>query len=705
MRRNWFIFILIAALRFGWADVSRASPVWHWSNPLPHGNDIIEMAYYNGSVYQVCDAGQIYSSSDLSFWQSLNSHSTNSLQAVTVFGNRLVVVGENGAVTYSDDGYNFVATNLATTDWLVGVAASSNLVVAVGDNAAIYTSNDGATWKRQAAPPSVGGNWLLSVAYGGGMFVTVGERGYIATSANGTNWTYRNLSNTNDLNYVTWITTQNLTNGFPTNSFLAVGNSRAIVSTNLGAAWNTPMILNLTNSMYSAAGNESSRLLAGDATIRLGQSVSTANVWREPTGSLLYTAPDWTYYSSLALPQTNTYALGGEAGLFAQSGNTNGNYLWNELGSSARDWLWSITTNSSLYVAVGDHARIMTSSDGVNWEIESINDTNSVNATNTVFFGVGGSTNLLVAVGSGGSLAVSTNNYYTVVTTNSDGSLSTNLVSSIGIVWLPLPAPTTNDLHGVGTLGSTYYISGGHGSIFSSGNGTSWVSRNSTVTTYLSSIETFSNTLVCVGDVGTILTSPDGVTWTKRTSGTTNWIYRVRNFNGQLIAVGENGTILTSSNATTWTARTSGTTSWLNDVQMVTNTYYIVGSLGTLLTSTNATTWTNTPIITDSSLYSAATMNGQLVTVGLEGIILRSQIIPDLTPPDILDFSTVDGQYTFLVEGDTDQSFTLDSTTNLINWTTGPAVNITDSDGSVLFQLDPGASPPTYQFFRATLTP
>ena len=150
----------------------------------------------------------------------------------------------------------------------------------------------------------------------------------------------------------------------------------------------------------------------------------------------------------------------------------------------------------------------------------------------------------------------------------------------------------------------------------------------------------------------------------------------------------------------------SGTTNWLNDAVMVTNTCYIVGNNGTVLASTNFVNWTNVGCITSQSLYGAATQNGQLVAVGLQGTILRSQIVPNLTSPIFFYYyAQSSGENIFYVAGNPDQQFTLDSSTNLINWTTGPLLDLIYGDGTLTFITSLGADPPPRQFYRATLVP
>ena len=671
------------------------------------------MTARNGLAVEVAELGQLYTSSDFLTWIPQDTHTSNALQAVVFFRDRLLASGENGTVVYSDDGANYVCTNLNTTDWLVGVAASPNLAVAVGDNAAIYTSTDGAFWKRQAAPPSVSGYWLLGVAFGAGAFVTVGEHGYIATSTNGTNWTYRSPPAatppfTNAINRVVWVNSARGSNYLTMSGFWAVAdNGRAIYSTNNGATWY--LVANLvtaTNIFYGAAGNDTTRVLAGDQDVRLSQTVGGTVTWpRQSYPSVVPSpAPAWTYYAAFWDTNGGSYWLAGDSGMLVQGYPTNDTYGWQMPFFSFRDWLWDVTVASGLYIAVGDNARVMTSDNGLDWTAELVPNTNSVSYTNTVFFGVGGNTNLLLAVGNQGSLALSPNQLYPVVTTNQDGSLSTNLISTMGEIWYSMPAPTTNDLHGIGVLSNKFYVVGGNGTMLTGTNGTNWRGLTLSTTAYLSSVETCSNGLVVVGDQGMILTSSNGTTWIQRTSNTTNWLYRVRNFGGKLVAVGENGTIRVSTNGINWTSAASGTTAWLNDIEMVTNNFYIVGTLGTVLTSTNLTNWANIGANTLKSLYGAASQNGQLLVVGIDGTIIRSQVIPELDPVNFLNYYRFGTVNLFQVGGDPDQRFRLNSSTNLIQWTTnGPLLEIMDSSGTLLFLQDTGTNGPGGTFYRTTL--
>ncbi|HEX4646452.1 MAG TPA: hypothetical protein VH598_12680, partial [Verrucomicrobiae bacterium] len=350
-------------------SLNAPAAVWHWSNPMPHGNNIVALGFYNGLTIEACDAGQIYTSDDLNLWLPRNTSTTYALQAIAVLGNRVIVTGENGSVFYSDDGVNYTYTNLLTGDWLVAATASPNLAVAVGDNAAIYTSTDGAWWSRQAVPPGVGGNWLRGVAYSTSNFVAVGEGGYIATSPDGTTWTHRANGVTANLNSVAWVNTPGNTNGLATPLFRAVSDGgESIISTNNGVTWSLEKNFLTTNSLYATTGDNGTRLIAGDNELYLGTISTNRLLWQTQLGALPGSAPAWTYYA--ALWETNPsslYIVGGDSGMTITNSIQGANYNWYSVENSSRSWLWQVTVISNLYVAVGDQARIMTSDNGADW--------------------------------------------------------------------------------------------------------------------------------------------------------------------------------------------------------------------------------------------------------------------------------------------------------------------------------------------------
>jgi hypothetical protein len=466
-----------------------------------------------------------------------------------------------------------------------------------------------------------------------------------------------------------------------------------------GKKWSPVRDTGAVNGLNAVAGTAGSTLLAGDSEVRLREG---SGPWSDELSlGKISPAPFWNYLS--ALRDGTNYVLGGRTGVLVQGFKTNptSETLWLPFTTSVRNWLWDVKHFPSAYIGVGDAATVVTSLDGIDWAQEFVPDS----VANSVFLGVGGRTNLAVAVGSAGTIMLSQDTFVSVVSTNLDGTLVTNQVSTLGIIWDAVqPPPTANDLQGVAAFGDKLVVTGGTGTVLTSTDGTNWQQRVTPTTSFLSSIDAGPGGLVTVGKHGVILTSPDAIAWTARISNTTNWIYRVRNFSGRWIAVGQNGTVLTSPDGTSWTSQPSGTTSWLNDVIFVGDNYFAVGNQGTVLASTNGVKWTNVGILTGKSLYGAASHNGRLVVAGVEGVILRSQITPVTTPVIFIKYPTNATQNLFLFGGEPDQRFTLDRSTNLVNWLIGPTLEIKDSSGTLLHE-DAGTNADLLQFFRARTVP
>lgn len=674
---------------------------WRFSNPVPHGNNIVEMAYLPGSPglwVQVAERGQLYTSSDFDLWIPRATGTTHALRGAAFLGQRLIVVGACGTVLYADALDRVQRGTLSdnnTNDWLEAVAASPTLAVAVGDAGAIYTTTNGAFWQRQNAGIST---WLTGVAYGAGTFVAVGDAGFIATSPNGSTWTPRTSGTTVDLNRVAYL---------GGSRFMAVGRGGlSLMSSNAGVSWSQDRC-GATNDLYSAAALATARLVCGRNEVWLNETGSWSNQLARPGGP-----PAWTYYTSLG--QGSVWTLAGQTGLMVEGYKTNwAPVLWQMPFDSVRHWLWDVVRVADLYVAVGDRATVLTSGDGVNWALELVPEA----VTNSIFLGVGGSTNLLVAVGDAGSIMISPNLATNIPMADGtgSGSGSTNrLTSSLGVIWFALPRLGTNDLQGVAYGQGLYVVTGAKGLVFTSRNGTNWARQTTPLTKFLSSVTAWPGGFVASGDDGALLTSADGTNWTVRSSGTTNWLYRVRYLGSNLIAVGQNGTIRTSPDGVNWVARSSGTSRWLTDVTLIADTYFVVGQGGTVLASTNLAHWTAVGTITLKDLYAAATDSRQLVVVGVEGLILRSPVLADLTPISILRYArlkSADGLWAenlFLFAGKPDQRFTLDYRADLgtNSWTAGPQLEFYSSDGTLYYlETLPASNAPPQEFYRATLLP
>ncbi|HXG49037.1 MAG TPA: hypothetical protein VNO52_15540 [Methylomirabilota bacterium] len=672
---------------------------WRWSNPRPHGNNIASMAYLpllNRAV-QVTERGQVYVSDDLVLWTPRQSGVTNALRSAAFFGagSRLLIVGEAGKILWSDDQETFHSATFsgtAPTGFLHGLAVSSTLAVAVGAGGAVYVSYTGTNWSRVTPFTS---RQFNSVAWGAAGFVAVTEDGFIFHSATGTNNWQPRLSAAAHWNRV----------GYGLGRYTAVGTGGMVVSSTDGINWQAEAT-GATNELFTAATSVNgspigTRLVAGSNEVR-----ALATGMKEWSDELRITngPPAWTYLSALGRP--GFFVVGGRTGMLVEGYTTNGTapFLWIPTSDTLRPWFFDATYAANLYVAVGDRATVMTSGNGVDWTLELVPPA----ATNATFLGLGGSDNLLLAVGTGGQIILSTN---TPVPAVAGEDLSRT--NELGVIWHPVPAFTTNDLQGVAHRDDRFVVCGDNGSLFVSSNGLNWAAVASPTTNFLSGLTAFPGGFVATGERGTILRSPDGLNWTALTPPTTNWIWRVRHVGGRLIAAGQNGVLLTSTDGSTWATAVSGTSYWLHDVTWVDGTWFAFGKFGTFLSSTNAMNWTARDIPTLKSLYAAATDSRQLLAAGVEGIILRAPVVPDLTPVRILSYQRVavadppSINNVFLFGGRPDQRFTLDyrASFDTNQWISGPMLEFTDGSGT-LFYLDPlPASPPSSEFYRATLVP
>jgi hypothetical protein len=679
---------------------------WRWSNPLPHGNNVLDLLVTTDLAAQVGDGGTVYVQRTDERWAPAVTGVTNYLRGVALLGNRFMVVGENGCILWSDYGDAFQTAQLspATADWFEGVAASSQRAVAVGDNGSIYTSTNGVDWTKATSGTT---EWLRGVAFGNGTFVAVGENGKILRSTGGTSWSSVTSGTTAHLNRVRY-----LSNGGG-GQFIAVGNSGVALSSSNGSAPWTSLNSGTTNHLYDVATNDTGLLLVGDQEVRFraaGTSTWTNHITALPTNA----PPAWVYLS--AYGNSNRWLVAGRTGLLIEGVKTNGgDCVWQLSPDSSHAWLWDVTVQKGIYVAVGDLATRQTSLDGILWAREVV----PVPHTNTVLLGVGGTTNLLLAVGNAGNVLISRAGLTNMTITNYYG---TNLVirnstfETLGLLWTNLPPFTTNNLQGIAATENLFVISGDLGKIWTSPDGTNWTARSTPTTNFLSSVAIGPSACVAVGSKGTLLrAAPNAVTWSSVSLGTTNWLYRVRWLNNLFVVVGQNGAIYTSPDATNWTTRVSGTTRWLTDVTFVDGKWFVTGYQGALLMSTNLALWTPLPVPTIKSLYAAATRNGQLVLAGIEGVILRNQIVPDLTPVNILGYNrspvalsggSVSVYELFLFGGAPDQFFEFQSSTNLPLWQTNATFELFDASGTIyLLRTRDLTNTPPQELYRTRLLP
>jgi signal transduction histidine kinase len=478
---------MLLILSLSWACLgtnAEAALGWRWCNPTPHGNNIVDMSYWAAGTLavQVTERGGIYTSGDLTHWMRRESGTRKALRAVAFLDQRMVITGEEGTTLYADPDLVIRQGTLMdgpTADWLEGCAASADRVVAVGDHGAVYTSDDGENWERQAGETAA---WLRGVAYGAGSFVAVGESGTILTSTNGTSWAQVDSGTTADLNRVAY------TGG----RFVVVGENGVVRVSMTGSSWQG-LSPGTTRPLLGVGSNGTALVVVGDEDVRRFED----NTWFDEMGAT-EGAPPWLYFTGLA--DTEDYLIAGQTGLMVRGERLSAeDWSWQIQWPSVRSWLFDMVWVPNLYVTVGDRGTVMTSTEGVEWDLELTPEP----LTNTVFLGVGGTTNLLVAVGNHGGLMISPNMATNLVWTNAMGQVITQEVSTLGIAWQAIePRPVTNDLQGVTHHAGRYYVSGDAGLILSSADGTNWVEHPTPVDRLLSGITGFPGGMVATGNDG-----------------------------------------------------------------------------------------------------------------------------------------------------------------------------------------------------------
>ncbi len=667
---------------------------WRWSNPRPHGNSIRAIAEGVDFSIEVGDNGSIHTSQNMVQWFPRESGVELTLRAAVFFKEQAIVAGDEGTLLYSESEQQFEPSELdkPTSGNFRALAASDKMIVAGGDDGILYTSTDGRKWRRRTFKYS---NHIHALIWTGNDFVAVGEGGLVATSTNGSSWTKRQSRTNRDLNALAYVNKRLWTVG---------ENGTVLLSYNGGISWlaaNSGTDKNLN----AVTGTAAEVIIAGENVVRKGVLdffMYWVNLLENDEGTNPSPPPDWTYYC--AIETDNKYLLGGRTGLLVDSVRDEevDDYLyWFTADDSVRNWLWDINRVGDLLVTVGDYATVLTSRDGVAWNLEVTPES----AAQSILLGVGGTTNLLVAVGNHGQLLTSHNSWTNVVTINDLGQAETNKVNTLGVVWEAAdPKPTENDLQGVAALGNIWVVTGGKGTVLTTTDGKAWSKHQAPTTGILTSIEAFKDRFVATGEHGVILTSPDGAEWTEQSSGTTDWLYRIRAFDDKLVAVGQAGAILTSTDSETWTKSESGTDQWLNDVTQVGDAWYVVGSNGTVLTSPDLESWEAKGTVTGLSLYGALANDGQFLSVGLEGIILRKEIVPRTSPILIRWDRAIgdNGEITnnFGFRGFPGQRFSLDHSPDLNTWEAGPNLELLDGSGVLEYSNTTRAE---QEFYRAKL--
>lgn len=689
---------------------------WRWSNPSPFGNSIADLAFRTNRLYLAAgDRGALWVADALPDWRRAKTGTTAALRGVAYLGDRAVVVGEGGTVLWSD-GEVFASASTGRTNWLEGVAASADRVVAVGDGGTVLVSTNGIDWK----PASTGKtNNLTSVTYASGLFVAVGDAAFVASSPDGLSWTVRNTGKTGfNLYRVAPVPT----------GVMAVGDAGNYVISRTAqlALWDAGRIAT-TNALTSVLAVGTERLVGGAGELRFGVNLLGNWVWSSEVNPLRANpAPLLTYQCLLWDGQRVVAGTRGGLIVTGTRSTTLAGFNWSYTEPKGFDSIWdsmviaapgtnvsvaftgtvpTFTTNTqpqTLRLTVGEAAQFMDSADGKNWN----RGLAPSSASGVSFYALGGRSNLVVASGSSGALALSRTEFTPLVSTNAatNGNqvvrvVLTNQVNTLGIAWESVASGVSTDLRAVCADSNLFVVAGAGGVILTSPDARSWTRRTSGSTAFLSGAAAWPGGYVVSGQNGALSTSANGLSWTARSTGTTRWLWRVRWLNDRLVAVGDGGTVLTSTDGVTWTARPTPSTTWWNDVGWQSGWFCLVGDGGVVALSQDLSNWVESPTLTTRNLYTVCSAGSQWVVAGSGAAILRARAAAFDAPVQILNYPKAPEESLFLFGGQMDQTFRLERSSDLQTWQDASDLEISDPEG-VFLMLDTLTNAPDAQFFR-----
>ncbi|WP_221414169.1 immunoglobulin-like domain-containing protein [Paenibacillus sp. 598K] len=596
MIKRWLAIVMALLIMVGSLPqmAVAASPLDSWTvrGPLPTGENLIDVAYGNGTYVAVGNNGVVMTSVDGASWTNQTSGITSNLKDVSYINDQFVAVGQGGKIILSDDGASWTSATNNDTSELTSVAYGNGMYVAVGGFGKVLTSGDGASWTLNPNSPVIGNSVLYAITFGNGVFVIAGNNGSdgtIYTSSDGTSWTSQS-SNV----YVSLLDAV-----YGLDKYVVVGTEGKIVTSEDGVTWTQRTSGTQENLLSVTYGN--------------GKYVATAN-----------------------------------SGVIKSS--TDGVTWSNETSGVNSGSLMGVAYGPGTYVVVGTGGTILTGTDGGAWTIRSPLPTSS--GLNGIAYGNG----TYVAVGSGGTVATSgdgitwSNRTKSSMTQYLSGvafgkgvfvaadANGTMHASADGITWSNNWGGVSTQFNGVAYGNGLFIAVGANGWISTSEDGTSWTGWRSNTTQALSGVSYGKGKYVAVGDAGTVVVSSDGMNWTSQTSGTTKQLKGIAYGNSTFVAAGADGTLIVSTDGVNWTSAVSNSTVSLNGIVYRNHTFVAVGAAGVILTSNDGTSWIQSTN-PDALKYNAvAYSNGEYVAVGESGRVLQSgtsTILPEVSGVDI----------------------------------------------------------------------
>lgn len=591
-----------------------------------------------GSIISACDNGNIIVavrcdwlegkminralvSTDGLDWKEIN---VNIGQYVVWNGKEFVAIGTE-KIARSKDGLNWMVKDNPYKDKVFksirNVSYLNGKYIAVGGyldgntlitHAAIFTSEDGEKWKKSIVKEYV----VQDVIYNGKKYVAVGysarvkihenkkeeNDGIILISDDGYTWKEQS-KNIPNLYSVAW-------NG---EQFVALGQNGT----------EGIIVMRSTNAV-----DWTKNTIGIDRWIRLNDTIWDGKQFiAVGTKCFILTSTDGMSWVKKKTPADEDelekniffkekYIVLGGSGLIMASQDGE---KWNIREGSVRGYLSGIVSNEKMFVAIGDNASILTSSDGIRWKkqlaLEDQYRLHSITSNGVQFVAVG-------YCEKGG-----------LILTSSNGEDWTQMIIDLKGAYGYINDIIWDGDKFVGVL------VGNEREIITSIDGLKWERKNINTRAYFSKI-TWNGTQYAAATGNSILFSKDLENWEESQLNITERINRIVWAGERYFVLGENGLILTSYDGESWSKQTVNSKESMKDAFWSGMHYIVISETGTILTSKNGSNWIIRNLGKEVYLNAVGGNSRKVIVVGNREVYIAQRPITVTLNERVIDFDT-----------------------------------------------------------------
>lgn len=351
-------------------------------NPVTSANNsqYNSIAYNAGLWIAVGSNGSITSTTDGVVWSNIISGVPNNLLAVTYALGYWIVVGSNGCILVSTGGSAWQQVNVATFSTFTSLASFNSYIYATSADGSIWSTVDGLVWNQTNT--GLTNRKLTGMTYGNGIYVAVGSAGTVLYSQNAVTWFTAPAISSTDLNSVDYANGYFVTTGGSGKTYYSTDGQkwyRSLVDTFVGAATDGAYAYFLTSwgDIYRGSNNNTS--------LQMYTSVGVVDVYNA-----------LAYGNAMLVAVSDTGAIYNSTDLL--------NFTQRNTGSQPlTSVVYDDVSGAPKFIAVGNLGNILTSTNGIVWNLQTAVTTNNLNGV-AVF-----SNGNYIAVGEAGTILVSTN--------------------------------------------------------------------------------------------------------------------------------------------------------------------------------------------------------------------------------------------------------------------------------------------------------